>query len=199
MDNGKPFWNAALGDIRSKHPRFVAAVVADAKITAHARGDRCEFRGRTDALVQALRLAWDSDAFLALVFYRAQARLDALRIPVLPRLAHRLAMMTAQVCIGKTVVVHPGIYLGHGQVVMDGFVEIHSGAVINPWVTIGLRHGKFRGPTIGRDVRVGTGAKILGEITVHRDAKVGANAVVLEDVPAGATVVGVPARIVSRS
>jgi serine O-acetyltransferase len=142
---------------------------------------------------------WTSDAFLAQAFYRAQARLDALRVPVLPRVAHRLAMITAQVCIGRTVLVHPGVYLGHGQVVVDGFVEIHSGVVILPWVTIGLRDNNPQGPTIGRDVRIGTGAKVLGSITVHRGAQIGANAVVVDNVPAHATVVGVPARRVSET
>jgi serine O-acetyltransferase len=192
----RPYWDALLVDRRSKQPRFFAAVVADAKITAAAHGERSEFRGRADAVLQALRLAWTSDAFLAQVLYRAQSRLDALGIPVLPRLAHRLAMMTAQVCIGRTVVMHPGVYLGHGQVVVDGFVEIHSGVVIMSWVTIGLRSGEYQGPTIGRDVRIGTGAKVLGAITVHDGARIGANAVVVDDVPAGATAVGVPAKIV---
>ena len=62
-------------------------------------------------------------------------------MPVLPRLAHRLAMPIAQVSIGDPVVVHPGVYILHGQVVIDGIVEIHSGAVIGPFVTIGLRAG----------------------------------------------------------
>jgi serine O-acetyltransferase len=139
-----------------------------------------------------------SDAFLALAFYRAQARLDAIGVPVLPRVAHRLAMMTAQVCIGRAVLIHPGVYLTHGQVVIDGFIEIHSGVVILPWVTIGLRAGNYRGPTIGRDVCIGTGAKVLGSIIVHRGAQIGANAVVIHDVPARATVVGIPARPVSQ-
>ena len=62
-------------------------------------------------------------------------------MPVLPRLAHRLAMAIAQVSIGDPVVVHPGVYIVHGQVVVDGLVEIHEGAVIAPFVTIGLRAG----------------------------------------------------------
>jgi len=197
--NGRSFWDIARADARAKQPRFFVALIADAKLQAVARGERDEFRGRADALCQAVRLMWVSDAFLAQAFYRAQARLDALGVPVLPRLAHRLAMSTAQVCIGKNVVIHPGVHLGHGQVVIDGFVEIHRGTVILPFVTIGLRQGKARGPIIGRDVFIGTGARILGPVTVHRDARIGANAVVIDDVPAHATVVGVPARIVGKA
>ena len=162
-------------------------------MTAQARSERSEFRGRADALVQALRLMCVTDAFLALALYRVQARLHSLGVPVLPHIAHRLAIMTGQVSIGKTVIVHPGVFIGHGQVVIDGFAEIHRGVMIMPWVTIGLR-GSARGPTIERNVQIGTGAKILGRITVGRGARIGANAVVIDDVAPGITAVGVPAR-----
>ena len=181
-------------EVRKRHPHFVHALIADAKISASYRAERSEFHGRMDSLSQALRLRWVSDAFFALACYRAKARLQSLRIPVLPRIAHRIAMMTAQVCIGDPVVVQPGIYLAHGQVVIDGFVEIQRGTVIFPWVTIGLRAGNFRGPTIGRGVHIGTGAKVIGPVTVGPDARIGANAVVVDDVPANTTVVGIPAK-----
>jgi len=185
-------------DIRSKHPRFLEAVVADAKITARYRSERATFHGRADALRQFARLACVSDAFLGLMFYRAKARLQALGVPMLPWIAHRLAMMTAQVCIGDPVIVRPGIYLAHGQVVIDGVTEVHHGAVIFPWVTIGLRAGDIKGPVIGRDVHIGTGAKVIGAVTLHKGARVGANAVVVNDVPADTTVIGAPARPVDR-
>jgi serine O-acetyltransferase len=90
----------------------------------------------------------------------------------------------------------PGVYLVHGQVVIDGVVEIRSGVVITPFVTIGLRAPDIVGPTIGRKVRIGTGAKIIGRVRIGDGARIGANSVVLDDVPEGATVVGAPARIV---
>ncbi|MCU1464112.1 MAG: Serine acetyltransferase, partial [Actinomycetia bacterium] len=105
-------------EIRSAQPKFVAAVLGDAKVTAAYRSERFEFRGRTDAAIQALRLAWRSDAFLAQVCYRAQARLSSLGVPIVPRIAHRLAMLTAQLCIGESGLVHPGVYFAHGQVVI---------------------------------------------------------------------------------
>ena len=186
--------SALIAGVHAKHPRFFDALIADASVTPSYRAERSEFRGRADALAQALRLMWVSDAFLAQACYRAKARMQALGIPVLPRLAHRLAMMTAQVCIGDPVVVHPGVYLAHGQVVIDGFVEVHRGVVIFPWVTIGLRAGDFQGPTIGRDVHIGTGAKVIGPVTVGARARIGANSVVVDDVADGITVVGSPAR-----
>ena len=179
---------------RSRHPAFGEALVADAKATALYRGERHEFRSRLDLAIQILRLAWQSDAFLAQAFYRAKARMQALGIPILPRIAHRLAMITGQVAIGDPVIVHPGIYLLHGQVVIDGLTEVHSGVTIAPFVTLGLRHGEIVGPTIGPHAQIGSGAKVVGRVTVGARAQIGANAVVLEDVPEGATVVGVPAK-----
>lgn len=184
------FWAA----IRARHPGLRDALLQDARVTAMHRGERHEFRSRLDATAQILRLAWASDAFLAQVLYRVKARLQARGVPVLPQLAHRLAMMLAQVSIGDPVVVHPGVYIVHGQVVADGLVEIHPGVVIAPFVTIGLRGGDVRGPTIGCGVTIGTGAKVIGPISVGARAQIGAGAVVIDDVPEGVTVVGVPAR-----
>ena len=59
--------------------------------------------------------------------------------------------------IGDPVLVHPGVYLIHGQVVIDGFSEVHSGTVIGPFVTVGLRAGGLLGPTIGPNASLGTG------------------------------------------
>ena len=137
---------------------------------------------------------WTSDAFLAQACYRVKARLQAVGVPVLPRLAHRLAMAIAQVSIGDPVVVHPGVFIIHGQVVIDGITEIHSGTVIGPFVTIGLRAGNLVGPTVGPGVSIGTGAKVLGRLRVGAGARIGANAVVIDDVAEGTTAVGVPAR-----
>jgi serine O-acetyltransferase len=184
------FWRG----VRERHPKVRDAVLADARLTALLRAERHEFRSSADAVLQIVRLAATSDAFLAQVLYRVKARLQSLGVPILPRVAHRLAMVVAQVSIGDPVVVHPGVYLIHGQVVIDGLVEIHSGTIIAPWVTIGLRAGDVHGATIERDVSIGTGAKIIGAVHIGAGAQIGANAVVVDDVAAGATVVGAPAR-----
>ena len=188
--------DALMRAIRSRHPRFREAVIADARITARFRGERSEFTSTLDTIVQVLRLILMTDAFLAQVAYRAKARMQALGIPVLPRIAHRIAMMTAQVSIGDPVIVHPGVYIVHGQVVADGIAEVHSGAVLFPWVTIGLIGPELTGPTIGQNAQIGSGARVLGKVRVGANARIGANAVVLDDVPDGATAVGIPARVV---
>jgi serine O-acetyltransferase len=184
-------------DIRSRHPHFREAVLADARITARLRGDTSEFASGPGAVLQVFRLILSSDAFLAQVAYRAKARMQALGIPFLPRVAHWVAMTTAQVSIGDPVVIQPGVYIVHGQVVADGLVEIQSGAVLFPFVTLGLIGPDIVGPTIGPGAQIGSGARVLGRVRVGADARIGANAVVLEDVPDGATAVGAPARVVS--
>jgi serine O-acetyltransferase len=186
----RDFWR----ELRARHPPLRAAIRADAEVTARFRGERHEFRSGLDAAVQALRLAWVSDAFLAQVAYRAKARLQARGIPVLPQLAHRFAMASAQVAIGDPVVMHPGVYLMHGQVVIDGLAEIHPGVTIAPFVTVGLRAGDVRAAIVERDVSIGTGAKLVGPVRIGAGARIGANAVVVHDVPPGITVVGAPAR-----
>ena len=98
--------------------------------------------------------------------------------------------------------IHPGARIGKRLFIDHGFgVVIGETAVIGDDVTIfhGVTLGgtgkekKKRHPTIGNDVFIGTGAKILGNIKVGNHAKIGANAVVLENVRASATVVGIPA------
>ena len=83
-------------------------------------------------------------------------------------------------------------------------VVIHPKAVVGPnclilqHATLGLGGSKPGAPVLGGHVDVGAGAQILGGVVIGDHAKIGANAVVLHDVPAGATAVGVPARIVQR-
>jgi len=184
---------------RQRHPPFIEAVVADARITAERRGERAEFRSRADAVAQMARLALVSDGYLAMVCYRLKASLQRRGVPVVPRLLHRMAMMIAQISIGDPVVIEPGVYIAHGQVVIDGFVDIGAGTAIAPWTSIGLKFGTIKGPTIGRNCKIGTGSRLLGSFTIGDGAQIGANAVVLGDVPAGAVAVGIPARVIDQS
>jgi serine O-acetyltransferase len=144
---------------------------------------------------------WLGMTLLPVLLFRVRNALLRRNVPVLPYLVELVSTTVWGVSIGRRVEIGPSLYLPHGQVVIDGDVRIGRGCVINPWVTIGLsgsRRWGFdqRGPNIGDDVYIGTGAKVLGPITVGDGARIGANAVVIDDVPAGATVVGVPARVV---
>ncbi len=185
-------------DLRRRYPGFVTAVLADAQATARNRGERHRFESPLDAWIQVLRLAVVTDAFLAVIFYRAKTQCQKWRIPLIPRLFHRLAMGSAQVSIGDPVVIEPGLCLPHGMVVVDGITHLGANVTLSPFVTVGLVAPDFVGPTIGEGCRIGTGAKVIGNIEIGANAKVGANSVVLRDVPAGATAVGAPARVVGE-
>jgi serine O-acetyltransferase len=102
--------------------------------------------------------------------------------------------------------IHPGakigscVFIDHGMgVVIGETAEVGDGCTIYQGVTLGgtsLYRGTKRHPTLAAGVVVGAGAKVLGGFTVGEGARVGSNAVVVKEVPAGATVVGIPGRIV---
>jgi serine O-acetyltransferase len=86
-----------------------------------------------------------------------------------------------------------GLYVAHPVGTVIAVERIGRNCSIIHAVTLGLRNEQ-RFPAIGDDVFIGAGARVLGGVTVGDGARIGANAVVLDDVPAGATVVGIPAR-----
>jgi serine O-acetyltransferase len=102
--------------------------------------------------------------------------------------------------------IHPGavigscVFIDHGMgIVIGETAEVGDGCTIYQGVTLGgtsLAKGAKRHPTLGRNVVVGAGAKVLGGFTVGDNAAIGSNAVVTKPVPAGATAVGIPARII---
>ncbi|GAB1386800.1 serine O-acetyltransferase [Melaminivora sp.] len=103
--------------------------------------------------------------------------------------------------------IHPGaqigqrVFIDHGMgVVIGETAVVGDGCTIYHGVTLGgtsLYKGAKRHPTLGRDVVVSAGAKVLGGFEVGDGAKIGSNAVVIKPVPAGATAVGIPARIIA--
>ena len=104
--------------------------------------------------------------------------------------------------------IHPGavigrrVFIDHGLgVVIGETAEVGDDCTIYQGVTLGgtsLTRGAKRHPTLGRNVVVGAGAKVLGPFTVGEGARVGSNSVVVKEVPPGATVVGIPARVVQE-
>lgn len=137
---------------------------------------------------------------MILVIHRLAHALHRSRVPLLPRLLY----FVNRVMFG--LVLPPSVQIGAGTVLgYQGLgVVIHARAVvgrnvwIGPGVTIGGRSGLFEVPRIGNGVEIGSGAKVLGPVTVGDNARIGANAVVLTDIPAGATAVGIPARLVKQ-
>lgn len=119
-----------------------------------------------------------------------------------------LARLISQRAVRKTgIEIHPGAQIGKGFFIDHGTgVVIGETAIIGDNVTLyqgvtlggtGKEHGK-RHPTIGNNVMISTGAKVLGSFKIGDNCKIGAGSVVLEEVPPNSTVVGVPGRVVKR-
>ena len=118
----------------------------------------------------------------------------------------RLISQAARFLTG--IEIHPGakigkgLFIDHGSAVVIGeTAEIGDNCTIYQGVTLGgtgKDHGK-RHPTLGNNVMVGAGAKVLGPFKVGDNSKIAANAVVLEEVPENSTAVGIPARIVQKN
>jgi serine O-acetyltransferase len=138
-----------------------------------------------------------TDGTFAMLAYRLMQACHRLRLAPLAMLFNKLNVVFGQCIIGRGADFGPAFVLVHGQgVVINGSVRGGSGVKLEHQVTIGAEKG--RAPALGDDVFVGAGAKILGGVRIGSGARIGANAVVLCDVPAGATAVGVPARVVAQ-
>jgi serine O-acetyltransferase len=140
-----------------------------------------------------------AESWLAVFLFRLKQRFRAAGVPALPVACDMISRALFRVSIGNAVEVGSGLMMTHGNVVIDGRTRIGKHCQINPWVTIGLSNSRrygfsADGPTIGDEVHIGTGAKILGPVHVGDHARIGANAVVIDDVPPNTTVVGAPAR-----
>lgn len=139
------------------------------------------------------------NGFHAIVYYRISHWLYQHRLKFLARWVSQHAKWTTGVEIHPAAAIGRRLVIDHGTgVVIGATAQIGDDCLIYQGVTLGgtgISTGK-RHPTLGDGVMVGSGAKILGPITVGDHARVAANAVVLRDVPENSTVVGVPGHVV---
>jgi serine O-acetyltransferase len=138
-----------------------------------------------------------TDGTPAMIWYRLAQAARRWHLTPLEMLCNRVNSACCGCVIGRGAEFGPGFVLVHANgVVINGEVRGGKCVTIEHQVTIGAE--KRKSPVLGDHVFVGAGAKIIGPVTVGDRAKIGANAVVLTDVPADATAVGVPARIIVR-
>ena len=135
----------------------------------------------------------------ALGYHRVAHRLYRARLFFLARLVNHWSRMTTAIDIHPGATIGRNFFIDHGFVVIGETAHIGDDVTIYQCVTLGGTSpdngvaGK-RHPTLENGVIIGSGAQVLGPITVGRRARVGANAVVTRDVPEGAVMVGIPAR-----
>ena len=137
--------------------------------------------------------------FHALVMYRFAHFMYAHNYKLVARIVSQIAKFLTGIEIHPGAKIGSGVFIDHGEgVVIGETAEIGNNVVIYQGVTLGGT-GKDKGkrhPTIEDNVMISAGAKILGPFTVGKNAKIGAGSIVLDEVPANATVVGVPGRVV---
>jgi serine O-acetyltransferase len=131
----------------------------------------------------------------ALLAYRVAHAMHIAGLPLLPRLVSMLTRALTGIEIHPAARIGEGLFIDHGAgVVIGETADIGNDVTLYQGVTLGgtgFQTGK-RHPTVEDNVTIGSGAKLLGPITIGHGAKIGANSVVITDVPANSTVVGNP-------
>ena len=158
----------------------------------------CVFE-RDPAARSTLEVVTCYPGFHALLMHRLAHRLWGMQLRWLGRVVSHLGRFLTGIEIHPGATVGRRVFIDHGMgVVIGETAEIGDDCTLYHGVTLGgtsWNKGK-RHPTLSRGVVIGAGAKVLGPITVGEGAKIGSNAVVVKNVPAAATAVGIPARIV---
>ncbi len=139
--------------------------------------------------------------FHAILVHRINHLLWKRNVPVLPRFLSQVARIVTGIEIHPGAKIGKGFFIDHGSgVVIGETTEIGENVLLYQGVTLGgtgKETGK-RHPTLGNNVAVGAGAKILGAIMIGDNVKIGANSVVLHSVPNNSIVVGVPGRVIKK-
>ncbi len=156
---------------------------------------------RDPAAQSKLEVLFTYPGFHAIFFHRISHALYKKGVPFLPRLLSHVVRIFTGIEIHPAAEIGPGFFIDHGMgVVIGETTEIGENCLLYQGVTLGGT-GKEKGkrhPTLGNNVVVGAGAKVLGAIRIGDYVKIGANAVVLRSVPDYSIVVGVPGRVIKR-
>lgn len=155
---------------------------------------------RDPAARSTLEIIFCYPGFHALIFYRFSHWLWEKKLYFLGRFVSHIGRFLTGIEIHPGAKIGKNFFIDHGMgVVIGETAEIGDNVTIYHGVTLGgvsLNKGK-RHPTIGNNVIIGSGAKILGPFKVGDNSKIGSNSVVIKEVPENSTVVGIPGRIVS--
>lgn len=167
----------------------------------HIKADIESVKRRDPAARSALEILLTYSGLHAVLMYRAAHWFYTKGLYTAARCISQLGRLLTGIEIHPGAKIGKGFFIDHGSgVVIGETTEIGDNCLVYQGVTLGGT-GKEKGkrhPTLGNNVMVGAGARVLGPFKVGDNAKIAANAVVLEEVPPNCTAVGVPARIVRR-
>jgi len=136
-----------------------------------------------------------NDGSLAQMLFRSMSFCQRHGLKPVAAILYRLNAIITHATIGRNADLGPGFVILHSVgVVINTNVKAGRNLVIYHGVTLGAERNQS--PVLGDDVYIGAGAKVIGGVKVGSRVRIGANAVVTKDVPDGATVVGIPARII---
>ncbi|OGW75873.1 MAG: serine O-acetyltransferase [Omnitrophica bacterium RBG_13_46_9] len=156
---------------------------------------------RDPAAVSLFEVLLTYSGLHAIICHRISHKLLKLGVPFLPRFISQIARFLTGIEIHPGAQIGEGLFIDHGMGVVIGETSvIGNNVTLFQGVTLGGT-GKERGkrhPTLGNNIVVGTGAKVLGNVKIGDNVQIGANAVVINDVPPNSTVVGVPGRVVKK-
>jgi len=157
--------------------------------------------GRDPAAAGYLEVLLTYSGLHALLFYRISHIFCKMRIPFLPRWVSQVGRFFTGIEIHPGATIGNSLFIDHGMgVVIGETATIGDNVTLYQGVTLGGT-GKEKGkrhPTVGNNVVIGAGAKVLGDIKIGDNSYIGSNAVVIKDVPDNSTVVGVPGRITKQ-
>jgi serine O-acetyltransferase len=163
-------------------------------------GDIRAARDRDPAAVGNLEVILAYPGFHARQFHRLAHALYGLRVPLVPRLTSHLSRFLTGIEIHPGARIGDGLFIDHGMgVVIGETAEIGDNCSLFQGVTLGGTSTKRakRHPTLGNNVVIGAGARLIGAIRVGDNVRIGAGSVVVTSVPDNATVVGVPGHVVA--
>ena len=172
------------------------------KLIESVKSDIESVKRRDPAARSTIEILLTYSGLHAIIMYRAAHWFHTKKMFVVARCISQFARFLTGIEIHPGAKIGKGFFIDHGAgVVIGETTEIGDNCLIYQGVTLGGT-GKEKGkrhPTLGNNVMVGSGARVLGPFKVGDNAKIAANAVVLEEVPPNCTAVGVPARIVKRN
>jgi serine O-acetyltransferase len=172
------------------------------KILKQIKSDIATVKRKDPAARNTLEILLTYSGLHAVLLYRVSHALYVRKLYTIARLISQIARFITGVEIHPGAKIGRGLFIDHGSgVVIGETAEIGNNCLIYQGVTLGGT-GKERGkrhPTLGNNVMVGAGARVLGPFRVGDNVKIAANAVVLASIPDNCTAVGVPAKIVKRN